>query len=44
MEEKGNSAKDFVGCGFSSLLGLLIYGGGCMFMFWLCMQCTGYKL
>ena len=44
MENKDNSAKDCIGCGFTSILGLLIFGGFCMFMFWLIMQCTGYKM
>ena len=44
MENKGNSVKDYAGCGFTSVLGLLIFGGFCMFMFWLTMQCTGSKL
>ena len=44
MENKGNSVKDYAGCGFTSLLGLLIFGGFCMFMFWLTMQCTGSKI
>lgn len=44
MEKKGNSAKDYAGCGITSILGILVFGGFCMFMFWLCMQCTGYKM
>lgn len=44
MEDNSNSVKDYVGCGLTSLIGLLIYGGFGMFMFWLCMQCTGSKL
>ena len=44
MENNGNSVKDFVGCGFTSLLGLLIFGGFCVLMFWLTMQCSGTKL
>ena len=44
MEEKGISVKDYAGCGFTSILGLLVFGGFCMFMFWLVIQCTGYKM
>lgn len=45
MEKKEkDSVSDYIGCGFTTLIGFCIYGGICMFMFWLCMQCTGTKL
>ena len=43
MEEK-TKVKDFIGCGFTSLIGLLVFGGFCVFMFWLCMQIFGWEL
>jgi hypothetical protein len=44
MENKENSVKDYAGCGFTSLFGLLIIGGFGMFMFWLMMKCTGTEI
>ena len=43
-EKKENTAKDFIGCGFSSLLGLCIYGGIGLLLFWLCAQIFGWKM
>lgn len=44
MKETNNSVTDFIGCGFSSLIGLAIFTAISMFMFWVCMQCMGVKL
>ena len=41
MEKKGDSLKDFLGCGLTSLLGLLLFGGFCVLMFWICLKLTG---
>ena len=43
MEKKDSNESIFAGV----LSGILIFAcfvGFCMFMFWLCMQCTGTKL
>jgi hypothetical protein len=44
MEENRNQLRDSAGCGLTSLLGLLIFGGFCMFMFWVCMKLFGVEL
>lgn len=43
MEER-TKIKDIIGCGFTSLLGLALFGGFCMFMFWICMKIFGWEL
>lgn len=43
MKEK-NTVKDAAGCGITTIIGLLIFGGFCMFMFWLCLKLSGSTL
>ena len=43
-KENKNSVKDYVGCAFTSLIGLAVIGGFCVFMFWVGMQIFGWEL
>ena len=42
--DKEHPIMDAIGCGFSSLIGLCIYGGISLLMFWLCVKCTGNNM